>query len=312
MVSWTGKTTNLSFKDSIMQENFPLSPKPQWLRVPAPWGPEVTRMKERLRGHGLRTVCEEASCPNLGTCFREGVATVMILGKTCTRACPFCDVDHGKPVQPDPDEPRRVGELVRETGLRFLVLTSVDRDDLPDGGASHFLSVVDHLKNAFPDLGIEILVPDFRHSLERSLEILLEAPIDVFNHNMETVPRLYQKVRPGADYRHSLNLLSRFAAARPGLPVKSGLMVGLGEEREEIRGLLEDMRETGVTIVTVGQYLAPSTAHLPVARYLHPEEFREIAAEAWAMGFAHVESGPLVRSSFHASRLASSPANQGI
>jgi lipoic acid synthetase len=261
-------------------------------------------MKERLRGLGLRTVCEEASCPNLGTCFREGVATVMILGRTCTRACPFCDVDHGKPSPPDSDEPRRVVELVRETGLRFLVLTSVDRDDLPDGGASHFLSVVDHLKKDFPDLGIEVLVPDFRHSLDRSLAILRGARIDVFNHNLETVPRLYPRVRPGADYRHSLKLLSGFSGVRPEIPVKSGLMVGLGEEREEIREVLGDMREAGVRIVTVGQYLAPSPAHLPVVRYIHPDEFLEIAGEAREMGFSGIESGPLVRSSFHASQVA--------
>ena len=292
-----------------MPENFPLSPKPPWLRVPAPWGPEVAGMKGRLRELGLRTVCEEASCPNLGTCFREGVATVMILGRTCTRACPFCDVDHGKPSRPDPDEPRRVAELVRETGLRFLVLTSVDRDDLPDGGAAHFLAVVDHLKKDFPHLGIEILVPDFRHSLERSLAILREARIDVFNHNMETVPRLYQRVRPGADYRHSLELLSRFGGERPEIPVKSGLMVGLGEEKEEVREVLGNMRAAGVKIVTVGQYLAPSPAHLPVVRYLHPDEFQKIAAEAREMGFSRVESGPLVRSSFHASQVALLPDN---
>ena len=291
------------FKDITMAENFPPSPKPSWLRVPAPWGPEVSRMKERLRGHGLRTVCEEASCPNLGTCFREGVATVMILGRVCTRACPFCDVDHGKPLPPDTDEPRRVASLVGEAGLRFLVVTSVDRDDLPDGGATHFLSVIDHLRKEFPTLGTEILVPDFRRSLDLSLEILRKARVDVFNHNLETVPRLYPSVRPGADYRHSLELLSRFSGGHPGVLVKSGIMVGLGEERDEIMRVFEGMLSAGVEILTVGQYLAPSAAHYPVKRYLHPDEFQEIASDARAMGFARVESGPLVRSSFHAGNL---------
>ncbi len=295
-----------------MTENFPLSPKPAWLRVPAPWGPSVARMKDRLRGHGLRTVCEEASCPNLGTCFGEGVATVMILGRICTRSCPFCDVDHGKPSPPDPDEPRRVSALVRETGLRFLVVTSVDRDDLPDGGASHFLSVINHLREEIPDLGIEILVPDFRRSFDLSLSVLRGARVDVFNHNLETVPRLYPSVRPGSDYRHSLALLANFAGDHPGIPVKSGIMVGLGEDRAEIRNVLSDMRDAGVTIVTVGQYLPPSRQHLPVTRYLHPDEFREIASEARQMGFSGVESGPLVRSSLHAATIVKHDASMSL
>jgi lipoic acid synthetase len=279
------------------------SPKPSWLRVPAPWGVEVMRMKERLRSHDLRTVCEEASCPNLGTCFREGVATVMILGRVCTRACPFCDVDHGKPFSPDSEEPQRIVRLVREAGLRFLVVTSVDRDDLSDGGAAHFVSVVKALRSDLPSVGIEILVPDFRHSLERSLDILKDIRIDVFNHNLETVPSLYPRVRPGADYRHSLTLLSRFAASQPEVPVKSGLMVGLGESREEIRSVMKDMKNAGVSMVTIGQYLAPSRNHLGVVRYLPPDEFEEIGMEARTTGFRVVESGPLVRSSYHAEKL---------
>lgn len=282
------------------QNSGPFNPKPAWLRVPAPWGPEVARMKERLRAHGLGTVCEEASCPNLGTCFREGTATVMLLGRICTRACPFCDVDHGKPAPPDPEEPARVVRLVRDAGLRFLVVTSVDRDDLPDGGAGHFVRVVEALRKEVPAVGIEILVPDFRRSLDLSLSLLEGIKVDVFNHNLETVPRLYQSVRPGADYRHSLDLLSRFSGRHPGIPVKSGIMAGLGEDRREMLSVLRDLRASGVSIVTIGQYLAPSKNHLAVVRYLHPDEFAEIGEEARGMGFALVESGPLVRSSFHA------------
>ena len=289
--------------DLLVEGNGKHSPKPPWIRVPAPWGPEVARMKDRLRRHGLRTVCEEASCPNLGTCFREGVATVMILGRICTRACPFCDVDHGKPAPPDPGEPYSVARMVKESGLRFLVITSVDRDDLSDGGAAHFVSVVEALRREVPGLGIEILVPDFRRSLEISLEILQDIRIDVFNHNMETVPRLYQTVRPGADYQHSLELLRRFSRSHPLVPVKSGIMVGLGEGRDEIRSVLEDLKASGASMVTIGQYLSPSRNHLDVVRYLHPEEFDEIAREAKEIGFRVVESGPLVRSSFHAEKL---------
>ena len=281
-------------------------PKPAWLRVRPPLGPEVSQMKSRLRLHGLATVCEEASCPNLGSCFREGVATIMILGKICTRACPFCDVDHGRPAPPDHDEPERLAVMASETGLKYLVITSVDRDDLSDGGAEHFSKVVAALRTHLPSLGIEILVPDFRHCLERALPVLGTIFPTVFNHNIETVPRLYQKVRPGADYRHSLNLLSRFAEMAPGIPVKSGIMVGIGERREEIGEVLQDMRAAGVTMVTVGQYLPPSVRHLPVERYLDPSEFDEIGVMAKKLGFSVVESGPLVRSSYHAERLISS------
>lgn len=260
-------------------------------------------MKARLRHHGLSTVCEEASCPNLGSCFREGVATIMILGKVCTRACPFCDVDHGRPAPPDPEEPERLASMAADTGIRYLVVTSVDRDDLSDGGAGHFAEVVKALRRRLPSLGIEILVPDFRHCLDRALPVLGGISPTVFNHNIETVPRLYQKVRPGADYRHSLSLLSRFSKNSPGIPVKSGIMVGIGERREEIVEVLKDMREAGVTMVTVGQYLPPSSRHLPVERYLDPKEFAEIGDVAKELGFQAVESAPLVRSSYHAEHL---------
>ena len=294
----------LSAVDSAMKQLRPLlTPKPDWLRVRPPLGPEVAGMKARLRLHGLATVCEEASCPNLGSCFREGVATVMILGRVCTRACPFCDVDHGRPAPPDPEEPERVARMAFETGLRYLVVTSVDRDDLVDGGAGHFAEVVKALRKRLPSAGIEILVPDFRHCLEKALPILGTILPTVFNHNVETVPRLYGKVRPGADYRHSLSLLSRFSALAPGTPVKSGIMVGMGERREEVEEVLRDMRKAGVTMVTVGQYLPPSARHLPVERYLTPSEFDEIGAVAKGLGFHAVESAPLVRSSYHAERL---------
>ena len=290
--------------DQVGGEVRPLpSPKPGWLRVRPPLGPEVSAMKARLRRHGLATVCEEASCPNLGTCFREGVATVMVLGRICTRACPFCEVDHGRPAPPDPDEPERLAAMAVETGIRYLVVTSVDRDDLPDGGAGHFAEVVTALRRRLPALGIEILVPDFRHCLERALPVLGTIVPSVFNHNLETVPRLYGKVRPGADYRHSLALLSGFARTSPGIPVKSGIMVGIGERREEIGEVLDDMRRAGVTLVTVGQYLPPSVRHLPVDRYLDPSEFAEIGEMAKGLGFHAVESAPLVRSSYHAERL---------
>ena len=290
--------------DSPRKQGHPLpAPKPDWLRVRPPLGPEVAGMKARLRLHGLATVCEEASCPNLGSCFREGVATIMILGRICTRACPFCDVDHGRPAPPDPAEPERVALMASETGIRYLVITSVDRDDLADGGAGHFAEVVKALRKRLPSMGIEILVPDFRHCLEKALPVLGTISPTVFNHNIETVPRLYGKVRPGADYRHSLSLLSRFSALSPGIPVKSGIMVGMGERREEVEEVLKDMRDAGVTMVTVGQYLPPSVKHLPVERYLTPSEFDEIGDMAKDLGFDAVESAPLVRSSYHAERL---------
>ncbi len=277
-------------------------PKPQWLRVRSPLSPEVDRLKKILRAADLHTVCEEASCPNLGECFGGGTATFMILGDVCTRRCPFCDVTHGRPQAPDPLEPVHLAQTVANMGLRFVVITSVDRDDLRDGGAQHFAQVILALRERCPELHIEILVPDFRGRVNKALAALQETPPDVFNHNLETVPRLYLQARPGADYRHSLQLLAAFKAQHPHVPTKSGLMLGLGEELDEIRAVMRDLRQAGCELLTLGQYLAPSRHHLPVARFVLPEEFRQLQQDGMAMGFRHVASGPLVRSSYHAER----------
>lgn len=277
-------------------------PKPQWLRVRSPLSPEVDRLKKVLRAANLHTVCEEASCPNLGECFGGGTATFMILGDLCTRRCPFCDVAHGRPQPPDPLEPAHLAQTVAAMELRFVVVTSVDRDDLRDGGAGHFAQVIAALRESCPKLHIEILVPDFRGRVEKALAALHETPPDVFNHNLETVPRLYLQARPGADYVHSLQLLTAFKARHPAIPTKSGLMLGLGEELDEIRMVMQDLRRTGCELLTLGQYLAPSRHHLPVARFIPPEEFRQLQQDGMAMGFRHVASGPLVRSSYHAER----------
>ena len=277
-------------------------PKPQWLRVRSPLSPEVDRLKKILRAADLHTVCEEASCPNLGECFGGGTATFMILGDVCTRRCPFCDVTHGRPQAPDPLEPVHLAQTVANMGLRFVVITSVDRDDLRDGGAQHFAQVILALRERCPELHIEILVPDFRGRVNKALAALQETPPDVFNHNLETVPRLYLQARPGADYRHSLQLLAAFKAHHPHVPTKSGLMLGLGEELDEIRAAMRDLRQAGCELLTLGQYLAPSRHHLPVARFVLPEEFRQLQQDGMAMGFRHVASGPLVRSSYHAER----------
>lgn len=277
-------------------------PKPQWLRVRSPLSPEVDRLKKILRAADLHTVCEEASCPNLGECFGGGTATFMILGDVCTRRCPFCDVTHGRPQAPDPLEPVHLAQTVANMGLRFVVITSVDRDDLRDGGAHHFAQVISALRERCPELHIEILVPDFRGRVNKALAALQETPPDVFNHNLETVPRLYLQARPGADYRHSLQLLAAFKAHHPHVPTKSGLMLGLGEELDEIRAAMRDLRQAGCELLTLGQYLAPSRHHLPVARFVLPEEFRQLQQDGMAMGFRHVASGPLVRSSYHAER----------
>lgn len=278
--------------------------KPPWLKVLSPLSPEVSGLKRMLRDSDLRTVCEEASCPNLGECFRSGTATFMILGRLCTRACPFCDVDHGKPSPPDPDEPRRLAETVARMGLGFVVVTSVDRDDLPDGGADHFRRVIRAIRAGSPSVGIEILVPDFRHCAETALDILSRDIPDVFNHNIETVPRLYRTVRPGGDYGRSLRLLSRYRSDHPEVPVKSGLMVGLGEDPSEVSEVMRDLRNAGCTILTLGQYLPPSRTHLAVQRYASLEEFDRWREEGLAMGFDKVASGPLVRSSYHAEEVA--------
>ena len=275
--------------------------KPDWIRVKA--GSSAGRfgeIKQILREHNLHTVCEEATCPNIGECFGNGTATFMILGDLCTRRCPFCDVGHGKPLPPDAEEPEKLARTIAEMKLKYVVITSVDRDDLRDGGAQHFADCIAKVREYSPGTKIEVLVPDFRGRLEIALEILALSPPDVLNHNMETVPRLYKQARPGADYENSLQLLKAFKALRPGIATKSGLMVGLGETDEEILDTLRDLRAHDVEMLTIGQYLAPSGHHLPVLRYVHPDVFAMYAREATAMGFTHAASAPLVRSSYHA------------
>jgi lipoic acid synthetase len=278
--------------------------KPAWIRVRSPGGPGYARVKALLRQHNLHTVCEEASCPNIGECFGHGTATFMIMGDLCTRRCPFCDVAHGRPQPLDPQEPQHLAAAVATLGLEYVVVTSVDRDDLRDGGAAHFAACIRALRSQAPGVRIEILVPDFRGRMEPALSALSEALPDVFNHNLETVPRLYKQVRPGADYRWSLELLMRFKGEHPEVPTKSGLMVGLGETLEEIERVMQDLREHHCDMLTIGQYLAPSRHHLPVARYVEPEAFEHLARLGREMGFANVASGPLVRSSYHADRQA--------
>jgi lipoic acid synthetase len=253
-----------------------------------------------LRAHGLHTVCEEATCPNLGECFSHGTATFMIMGRLCTRRCPFCDVAHGRPLPLDADEPENLARAIAEMKLKFVVITSVDRDDLRDGGAAHFTACIGAVRRHTPATSVEILVPDFRGRMEVALEILGAALPDVFNHNLETVPRLYQAARPGANYRHSLELLRRFKERHAGILTKSGLMVGLGETNEEILEVMRDLRAQGCDLLTVGQYLQPSRHHLPVARFVTPAEFEQFAKAAQAMGFRNAASGPMVRSSYHA------------
>ena len=282
-------------------------PKPEWIRVRLAGGEEAERfqsIKATLRAHRLHTVCEEASCPNIHECFGKGTATFMILGDVCTRRCPFCDVAHGKPLPPDPAEPEHLARTVAAMRLRYVVITSVDRDDLRDGGAAHFVACIQRVRELSPATRIEVLTPDFRGRLDRALDILQAAPPDVMNHNLETVPRLYRQARPGSDYAFSLDLLKRFKAAVPGVPTKSGLMVGLGETDEEILQVMRDMRAHGIDMLTIGQYLAPSGHHLPVLRYVHPDTFRMFEAEAAKMGFSHAAVGALVRSSYHADQQA--------
>ena len=276
-------------------------PKPPWIRVRA--GSEATRfyeIKALLREHKLHTVCEEANCPNIGECFGHGTATFMIMGDRCTRRCPFCDVGHGRPDPLDPEEPAHLAQSVARLALKYVVITSVDRDDLRDGGARHFADCIGAVRSTSPATRIEVLVPDFRGRLDRALPVLQDCPPDVMNHNLETVPRLYRTARPGADYAHSLQLLREFGDAVPSVPTKSGLMVGLGETDEEILQVMRDLRGAGVQMLTIGQYLAPSAHHLPVLRYAPPETFQMFEREAAAMGFAHAACAPLVRSSYHA------------
>jgi len=274
--------------------------KPAWIRSRVPSGGKVDGLKRTLRDNGLHTVCEEASCPNLGECFSHGTATFMIMGDVCTRRCPFCDVSHGRPAPLDPLEPEHLARTVADMGLRYVVVTSVDRDDLRDGGAAHFAACVEAIRGQVPGIQVEVLVPDFRGRMEPALERLAVSPPDVFNHNLETVPRLYPKVRPGADYAWSLELIRRFKARFPEVPTKSGLMLGVGEESQEVEQVLADLRAHGCNRVTLGQYLQPSRHHLAVERFVPPEEFDHLGALALGMGFSHVASGPMVRSSYHA------------
>ncbi|WP_072281984.1 lipoyl synthase [Rappaport israeli] len=275
--------------------------KPKWIRGQFPGGPEVARLKGVMREQKLHSVCEEASCPNLGECFRHGTASFMIMGDICTRRCPFCDVGHGRPNPLNENEPRHLAETVAAMGLHHVVITSVDRDDLVDGGASHFAACVREIRQRAPRMTVEILTPDFRGRVERAIEILVETPPDVFNHNMETVSRLYEVARPGANYQQSLDLLRAYkAACDKKVLSKSGLMLGLGEEPEEILTVMEDLRAHAVDMLTIGQYLQPSVHHLPVRRYYTPEEFDWFYEQGMKMGFTHVASGPMVRSSYHA------------
>jgi lipoic acid synthetase len=296
-----GKTARIPIK-IVPAEKLP---KPDWIRVKA--ASPTTRfyeIKDILRANNLVTVCEEASCPNIGECFGKGTATFMIMGDKCTRRCPFCDVGHGRPDPLDVNEPENLGKTIAALRLSYVVITSVDRDDLRDGGAAHFVSCIQRVRELSPDTRIEILTPDFRGRMDKALEILKAAPPDVMNHNLETVPRLYKEARPGSDYAYSLDLLKRFKALHPDVPTKSGLMVGLGETDEEILEVMRDLRAHNVDMLTIGQYLTPSGDHLPVRRYVHPDTFRMFEAAAADMGFMHAAVGAMVRSSYHADQQA--------
>ena len=277
---------------------------PPWIRAQAHASPRVVRLKALLREAGLHTVCEEASCPNLGECFHHGTATFMILGDLCTRRCPFCDVGHGKPLPPDPQEPEHLAETVAAMALKYVVITSVDRDDLRDGGAAHFAACIRAVRQRSPGTRVEILTPDFRGRLDIALDLLTDVPPDVMNHNLETVPRLYRACRPGADYAHSLALLADFKRRLPNVPTKSGIMLGLGETDVEVIEVMRDLRAHDVDMLTIGQYLQPSRHHLPVERFVTPEQFAGFERLGVEMGFRHVASGPMVRSSYHADRQA--------
>ena len=274
--------------------------KPEWIRAKSPAHPEVKRLKKILREQKLFTVCEEASCPNLGECFGHGTATFMIMGEICTRRCPFCDVGHGRPLPLDEQEPENLANTIQAMGLKYVVITSVDRDDLRDGGAEHFAKCITRTRELNPDIKIEVLVPDFRGRVETAVEILKATPPDVFNHNLETVPRLYKEARPGADYQGSLDLLKIHSELCSDVPTKSGIMLGLGETNEEVIKVLKDLRKHNVTMLTLGQYLQPSKHHLPVKRFVTPEEFEELKKIAEDLGFEQVASGPMVRASYHA------------
>lgn len=274
--------------------------KPDWIRARAQGHPEVQRIKKMLREHELHTVCEEASCPNLGECFAHGTATFLIMGNICTRRCPFCDVAHGRPDALDQNEPNHLAKTIAAMQLKHVVVTSVDRDDLRDGGAAHFTKCIDEIRRQSPQTRIEVLVPDFRGRMDAALEILKDSPPDIFNHNLESIPRLYKAVRPGSDYQWSLSLIQRFQQLHPEVPTKSGLMLGLGETLEEVLEVMQDLRDHGCRMLTLGQYLQPSRHHLAVERFVTPAEFTELGEKAKTMGFEHVASGPMVRSSYHA------------
>ncbi|OAM40418.1 lipoyl synthase [Eikenella halliae] len=274
--------------------------KPEWIRAQLPTGKKFFEIKNILRDQKMHTVCEEASCPNIGECFSRGTATFMIMGDICTRRCPFCDVGHGRPNALDPEEPQHLASSVAAMNLRYVVITSVDRDDLRDGGAQHFADCITAIRERSPNTKIEILVPDFRGRMDIALEILAKTPPDVMNHNLETHPRLYKQARPGANYQHSLELLRRYKEMMPHIPTKSGIMVGLGETDDEVREIMRDMRANNIEMITVGQYLQPSNSHLPVLRYVTPEMFKQFEREAYAMGFTNAAIGAMVRSSYHA------------
>lgn len=296
----------LARNTAVFDAGAPKLRKPPWIRVRLPSGNAVEKLKSQLRASSLVTVCEEASCPNIHECFAKGTATFMILGDICTRRCSFCDVAHGRPKPPDEHEPENLAKAIRSMGLRYVVITSVDRDDLRDGGAAHFSSCIEQIRALNPTTKVEILVPDFRGKgrMERALEILATQPPDVFNHNLETVEPLYRNVRPGADYNWSLQLLKRFKVQHPDIATKSGIMLGLGETREQVIQAMQDLRDHDVDMVTIGQYLQPSPYHHPVLRYWTPEEFDQFADSGRQIGFTHVASGPMVRSSYHADQMA--------
>jgi len=274
--------------------------KPDWIRIRLPHGNKVQELKETLRENKLHTVCEEASCPNLSECFTRGTATFMIMGDICTRRCPFCDVAHGRPLALDQDEPRHLADTIAAMKLKYVVITSVDRDDLRDGGAGHFVDCIKEIRALTPNTQIEVLVPDFRGRMDIAVELMSSNPPDVFNHNLETIPDLYRKVRPGSDYQWSLDLIKNFKAAQPQVNTKSGLMLGIGESLEQVKDVLRDLKEHDCDMITLGQYLQPSLNHLPVERYVHPDEFLELKEFGENLGFKHVASGPMVRSSYHA------------
>jgi len=282
--------------------------KPAWIRAKPPTSSAVKNLKAVLREHKLHTVCEEAACPNLGECFSHGTATFMIMGDICTRRCPFCDVGHGRPLPLDQDEPNNLAKTIRAMDLKYVVITSVDRDDLRDGGAEHFVNCIKATREQSPKTKIEVLVPDFRGRTDVALDILTQAPPDVFNHNLETVPRLYKQVRPGADYSVSHELIRRFKELFPNVPAKSGLMLGVGEEIDEVKQVMRDLRESNCDMLTLGQYLQPSLHHLPVIRYVEPSEFDELSEYGYEIGFSNVASGPMVRSSYHADQQAAGEA----